>query len=90
VSITVFEGSIARGAEDSLSIHSRRADDSCSLRVVLPSGYVSQSRGLGAARTDAAGNVTWTWEIGPDTDPGTARASVTCGAGSVTRDFIIT
>jgi phosphatidylserine/phosphatidylglycerophosphate/cardiolipin synthase-like enzyme len=90
VSITAFEASIARGAEDSLSVHSRTADDTCSLRVVLSSGYVSESQGLGSARANSAGNVTWGWEIGPDTDPGTAHATVTCGAGSVSRSFTIT
>ena len=90
VAITAFEASIARGAEDSLSVHSRRANDACSLRVVLPSGYVSQSHGLGSARANSAGNVNWTWEIGPSTDPGTAHATVTCGASSVSRNFTIT
>ena len=90
VAITAFEASIARGAEDSLSVHSRTADDACSLRVVLPSGYVSQSHGLGSARANSAGNVDWTWEIGPNTGPGTAHATVTCGAGSLSRSFTIT
>jgi len=90
VTITAFVASIARGAEDSLSVHSKRANDECSLRVVLPSGYVSQSHGLGSARANGAGNVSWTWEIGPSTDPGTAHATVTCGAGTVSRGFTIT
>jgi HKD family nuclease len=90
VTITAFVASIARGAEDSLSVHSKRANDECSLRVVLASGYVSQSHGLGSARANGAGNVTWTWEIGPSTDPGTAHATVTCGAGTVSRGFTIT
>jgi phosphatidylserine/phosphatidylglycerophosphate/cardiolipin synthase-like enzyme len=90
VAITAFKASIARGAEDSLSVHSRTRDDTCSLRVVLPSGYVSQSHGLGSARANSAGNVNWTWEIGSSTDPGTARATVTCGAGSLSRSFTIT
>jgi hypothetical protein len=90
VAITAFVASIARGAEDSLSAHSRTADDTCSLRVVLASGYVSQSRGLGSARANGAGNVSWTWEIGPSTGPGTAHATVTCGAGTVSRSFTIT
>jgi cardiolipin synthase len=90
VSISAFVSSIARGAEDSLSVHSRTANDSCSLRVVLPSGYVSQSRGLGSARANSAGNISWSWEIGPSTGPGTAHATVTCGAGSVSRNFTIT
>jgi len=90
VTITAFVVSIARGAEDSLSVHSKRANDECSLRVVLASGYLSQSHGLGSARANGAGNVTWTWEIGPSTDPGTAHATVTCGAGTVSRGFTIT
>jgi len=90
VAITAFEASIARGAEDSINVHSRTANDACSLRVVLPSGSMSQSHGLGAARANSAGNVNWTWEIGPNTDPGTARATVTCGARSVSRNFTIT
>ncbi len=90
VSITAFEASITRGREDSLGVHSVNTDDTCTLRVVLPSGYVSRSRGLGVRRTNSAGNVIWTWEIGANTDPGTAQAMITCGAGSVRRDFTIT
>jgi hypothetical protein len=90
VVITAFVSSIARGAEDSLSVHSRTAGDACSLRVVLPSGYVSASRGLGAIRANGAGNATWNWEIGPTTDPGTALATVTCRAGTLSRRFTIT
>jgi len=89
LTVTSFEGSISPGDEDSLSIHSPRANDSCDLVVTLPSGYTSESHGLGPARANASGNVTWTWEIGPSTDPGTARASITCGAGVVQRTFQI-
>jgi phosphatidylserine/phosphatidylglycerophosphate/cardiolipin synthase-like enzyme len=89
LTVTSFESSISPGAKDSLSIHSPRANDSCDLTVTLPSGYTSESHGLGQARANASGNVTWTWEIGPSTDPGTARASITCGAGSVQRTFQI-
>ena len=89
LTVTSFEGSISPGDEDSLSIHSPRANDSCDLVVTLPSGYTSESHGLGPARANASGNVTWTWEIGPSTDPGTARASITCGAGAAQRTFQI-
>jgi cardiolipin synthase A/B len=89
LTVTSFEGSISPGDEDSLSIHSPKPNDSCDLVVTLPSGYTSESHGLGAARANAKGNITWTWEIGPSTDPGTARASITCGAGSVQRTFQI-
>jgi PLD-like domain len=90
VSIISFRASISPGDEDSLTAHSSRPNDACSLSVTLPSGYVSQSRGLGAARAAANGDVTWTWEIGPSTGPGTARAHISCGAGSVDRGFTIT
>jgi hypothetical protein len=89
VTVTSLEASVTPGAEDSLSVHSPKPDDSCDLSVTLPSGYVSQSHGLGAARANAAGDVTWTWEIGPSTDPGTATATITCSAGSVRRTFQI-
>jgi cardiolipin synthase A/B len=89
LTVTSFESSISPGDEDSLSIHSPKPNDSCNLTVTLPSGYTSESHGLGAARANASGNVTWTWEIGPSTDPGTARASITCVAGSVQRTFQI-
>ncbi|MGB8195729.1 MAG: phospholipase D-like domain-containing protein [Acidimicrobiales bacterium] len=89
LTLTSFESSISPGGEDSLSIHSPKPDDSCDLVVTLPSGYTSQSRGLGATRANSDGNVTWTWEIGPSTDPGTARATVTCSAGTLARSFQI-
>jgi phosphatidylserine/phosphatidylglycerophosphate/cardiolipin synthase-like enzyme len=89
LAVTAFEASIDPGDEDSLSIHSPKPNDTCDLVITLPSGYTSESHGLGSARTNASGDVTWTWEIGPSTDPGTARASITCSAGSVERSFQI-
>jgi cardiolipin synthase len=89
VTITSIESSVSPGAEDSLSVHSSKPDDSCDLEITLPSGYHSESHGLGAQRANASGNVTWTWEIGPSTDPGTARATIACTAGTVERNFQI-
>jgi hypothetical protein len=89
VTVTSFKASISPGDEDSLSVHSPKADDSCDLAITLPSGYRSESHGLGEARANAAGDVTWTWEIGPSTDPGTAHASITCSAGSTQGSFQI-
>jgi hypothetical protein len=89
VTVTSIEPSVSPGAEDSLSVHSPKADDSCDLSVTLPSGYVSESHGLGTTRANADGDVSWTWEIGPSTDPGTASAVVNCSAGSVRRSFQI-
>jgi len=90
ISITSFQSTIAPGEEDSLVAHSRLAGDSCSLSVQLPSGYASESKGLGPATTNQSGNVTWQWEIGPSTRAGTATASVSCRSGSIERSFTIT
>lgn len=89
VTVTAFLASVSAGDEDSLSIHSSRANDTCALGVVLPSGYTSESEGLGSERANAGGDDTWTWEVGPSTDRGTAHATITCGAGTVRRNFTI-
>jgi hypothetical protein len=90
VSIMTFVTSISPGTEDDLSAHSSKPGDTCSLSVRLPSGYMSESNGLGSETADAAGDVTWRWEIGPSTRGGTATASVSCQTGSSERDFTIT
>jgi phosphatidylserine/phosphatidylglycerophosphate/cardiolipin synthase-like enzyme len=90
VTITSLISSIAPGNYESLSAHSAKANDSCSLSVSLPSGYTSEASGLGRATASAAGNVTWNWRIGTSTDPGTATATVTCTSGMVARSFTIT
>jgi cardiolipin synthase A/B len=90
VAITSIIASIAPGGYESLSVHSAKANDGCSLSVTLPSGYSSESQGLGHATANAAGNVSWHWRIGTSTDPGTATATVTCDAGATSRRFTIT
>jgi cardiolipin synthase A/B len=90
VTITSVIASIAPGSYESLSAHSSKANDSCTLSVRLPSGYSSESSGLGHATASAAGDVTWNWRIGTRTDPGTATAIVTCSAGTTTRSFSVT
>lgn len=89
VTITTVIASIRPGGYESLSAHSPKIDDSCSLSVVLPSGYSSESRGLGHSTANAEGNVTWSWKIGTSTDPGTATATVTCTTGRASRSFTI-
>jgi phosphatidylserine/phosphatidylglycerophosphate/cardiolipin synthase-like enzyme len=89
VTITSVVASIRPGDYESLSAHTTKADDSCSLSVVLPSGYSSESSGLGRAAANAEGNVTWSWKIGTNTDPGTATATVTCASGRASRTFSI-
>jgi phosphatidylserine/phosphatidylglycerophosphate/cardiolipin synthase-like enzyme len=90
VTITSIVSSISPGGYEALSAHASRANETCSLSVVLPSGYVSQASGLGQTTTNAAGNATWNWRIGTSTDPGTARATVACASGTTERNFTIT
>ncbi|MGC2169565.1 MAG: phospholipase D-like domain-containing protein [Acidimicrobiales bacterium] len=90
VTITSIVASISPGSYETLSAHASRANETCTLSVVLPSGYTSEASGLGQAATSAAGNVTWNWRIGTSTDPGTARATVACASGTTTRNFTIT
>lgn len=90
VTITSIIATIARGNEESLSAHTTKPDESCSLSVVLPSGYSSEASGLGADTTNASGNATWSWRVSSETDPGTARATVKCGSTSASRTFTIT
>ncbi len=85
--ITSFDASVRPGQEDSLSVHSPRAHDTCVLGVRLPSGRASASRGLGAQRAAAGGNLTWSWRIGTNTGSGVTRATISCGAGVVARTF---
>ena len=90
VTITALIGSVAPGGHESLTAHSSKANDSCTLTVTLPSGRQSTESGLGTLSADASGNATWTWTIGPTTGSGTATASVACGAGHVSQGFTIT
>ena len=90
VAISNAPGTISRGSYASLSIHTTKAGQSCTLSVTLPSGYQSHASGLGRETTNGAGNATWSWRIGTSTDPGTATASVSCSAGSARKTFTIT
>ena len=90
LSLTHFEASISPGQEDTLSVHTASPNARCSLVVTLPSGYTSESRGLGDSLTNAAGDAAWTWMIGTSTRSGTAYATVTCGVRSLRRAFTIT
>jgi hypothetical protein len=90
VRITSVVTPMAPGGEESLTAHSTKPDDACTLVVTLPSGRQSTAHGLGATTADASGDATWTWEIGPTTDPGTAHVAVRCSAGTATGRFTIT
>jgi hypothetical protein len=90
VTITSLIGSIAPGGHESLTVHSSKPGDSCTLAVTLPSGRLSTEAGLGSTTANASGVATWTWLIGSTTGAGTARVSVSCGAGTVAGTFTIT
>jgi hypothetical protein len=54
----------------------------CSAKVTWPSGTVSAAAGLKTTPTAGSdGLVSWTWNVGPTTKPGTAKAAVTCTLG---------
>jgi cardiolipin synthase A/B len=89
VTITSVISTVARGNYETLSAHSAKAGASCTLSVVLPSGYASEASGLGAETANSSGDLTWRWWISSDTDPGTARATVRCGGASSSRTFAI-
>jgi hypothetical protein len=90
VTITSLISSVAPGAHESLTVHSSKENDSCTLVVTLPSGRQSTENGLGTTAANASGNASWSWQIGSTTGAGTARASVTCSAGAVVGNFKIT
>jgi hypothetical protein len=54
----------------------------CGIAYQTPAGTVSNAQGLSPRAADANGNVTWTWEIGPSTRPGTGSVVVTCDGAS--------
>jgi hypothetical protein len=90
VRVVSVRSPIAAGSDESLTARSSRGGDSCTLSVVLPSGRTSTADGLGRAVAGAEGEVSWSWHIASDTDPGRARATVVCGAGRATATFVIT
>ena len=65
----------------------------CSAKVTWPSGTVSSAAGLKITPTAGAdGIVSWTWNVGSTTKPGTAKATVTCtlgGSATATATFTV-
>ena len=90
VKITSLIKSVAPGGHESLTVHSSKPSDSCTLAVTLPSGRVSTESGLGRTTADASGDATWKWLIGSTTGAGTAQVSVNCSTGSAAGTFTIT
>ena len=90
VHITSLISSVAPGGHESLTVHSKKPNDSCTLAVTLPSGRHSTESGLGTTTANESGDATWTWLIGSTTGAGTAHVSVSCSAGSAAGTFTIT
>jgi hypothetical protein len=55
---------------------------SCSIAYRTPAGTLSTAQGLGTKAADANGMVSWSWNIGPSTRPGTGTVVVTCNGAS--------
>ncbi len=55
---------------------------SCSISYRTPAGTSSTAQGLTPKTADGNGAVSWTWEIGPSTRPGTGAVVVTCNGAS--------
>jgi hypothetical protein len=55
----------------------------CSIAYVTPAGTSSKAQGLGAKTAGGDGVVSWTWNIGSSTRPGTGTVTVGCGGASV-------
>ena len=67
----------------------------CYIVVELPSGAMSDSKGLDSQRTaNSKGAVSWSWTVGANTTPGTATATVFCNlgdrSGSASKTFKVT
>jgi hypothetical protein len=71
-----------RGSKASLSAKTS-PNIGCNLDYYTPSGYRSAANGLGKKTTDGSGNVSWTWTIGTDTNPGTGYVAVTCNGVTI-------
>lgn len=61
----------------------------CTIAYTTPSGTRSEAAGLEAKTADTKGEVSWTWVIGPSTNPGNATIRVTCDGQSATATIVI-
>lgn len=61
----------------------------CTISYVTPAGTHSTAQGLIPKTADATGSVSWTWNIGGNTRPGTGTVTVTCGSVSASAAITI-
>jgi hypothetical protein len=65
------------------------AGASCAISYVTPAGTQSKAQGLTTQTSAADGSVSWSWNIGPSTRPGTGTVTVTCGGASASAPITI-
>ena len=87
VAFTAVTGA-SPGGNASVTVHTA-PDASCSISYETPAGSESKAAGLVDKTADGAGNVSWSWRIGPGTKPGTGTVIVVCGSGSASSPITI-
>ena len=59
----------------------------CEITYITSPDHVSVAQGLDPVTADQDGYCSWTWNIGPNTDPG--ENTITIKVGNTTKDFPI-
>ena len=83
LAVTDLASPAARGSVASLTI-STVPGAQCTITVYYKSG-ASKASGLAPQTADDSGSVTWDWNVGRNTTPGTWKIKVTATAGGVTK-----
>jgi hypothetical protein len=65
------------------------AGTSCSISYVTPAGTKSTAQGLYTKTAGGDGTVSWSWNIGGSTKPGTGTVLVTCDGASASAPITI-
>lgn len=88
--VTFVNAPLMVGRGSNATLQTKTAPNtSCSIEVDYKSGP-SKAAGLGAATSDATGNVSWTWKVGANTTPGSWPIIVTCGSASAQTTIHVT
>jgi hypothetical protein len=87
VEITSFAG--AKPGGRATVVAQTTAGASCSISYRTPAGTSSKAQGLSAKTSYSNGIVSWTWEIGTATRPGTGTVIVTCNGTRTQRSIQI-
>ena len=88
LSIVSVTSPVRHGANASLTAKSIPGEK-CILSYRTPAGTNSTAAGLGQETVSSSGQVTWTWKIGTNTNPGTGTLVVACGSKTVSGTIVI-